>query len=130
MTGTSVIGLDGLCVKVLRRYTCPRAHPRAIVPFPVFTDLSFMVRCLSDAVVMCWQTALISREQSRTAIFVEDKLILKAIRCMAVSKICDPAFDLKSPYMGSSMSPYTDKETRKLGDQIREDPLIALDKFA
>jgi hypothetical protein len=89
-----------------------------------------MVRCLSDTVIMGWQTAIISREKSRTSIFVEDKLILKAIMCMAVSKICDPAFDFKYPYMGSSMPPYTDKETRKVGDQVREDPLIALDKVA
>jgi hypothetical protein len=89
-----------------------------------------MVRCLSDAVIMGWQTAIISREQSRTAILVDDKLILKAIMCMAVSKICDPAFDLKYPHMGSSMPPHTDRETRKLGDQVRKDPLIALNKVA
>jgi hypothetical protein len=89
-----------------------------------------MVRCLSDAVIMGWQTAIISREQSRTAIFVEDKLILKAILSMDVSKICDPAFDIKYPSMGSSMPTYTNKATRKPGDQVREDPLIALDQVA
>lgn len=130
MTGTFITGLDRLGCKVYRRYTCERAYPRVLLPFPIFPEIGGMVRTLADAVIRGWLCAIRTGERCRTAIFVEDKLVLKAVLSLAVGILGDPTFERDHPRMGLNVAPYADKDTRDLDDQVRRDPLVAFDTVA
>jgi hypothetical protein len=90
LTATPTTGLTTLCGlpdKAIQVFPVQRKFDRIIYPFKLFENDGILVACMVETAFAGWMQAVLTNENERLAIFVENKLLLKIILCRLVHYI-------------------------------------------
>lgn len=128
LTATASSGLETSLGSHLLAPRTQRTHPKVVYPIPLYTDDGALIRDAVEYAFLGWLQALKSDRRRRTAIFIENKIILKIVICLLAEKILVET-RAYFPQM-TRLAPINQQIYRQLDEYLRRDPVIMCDRFA